>query len=73
MLQRGLAGAAGVIMACAICAAVLQLAIMILGLPRPAAITMITLAALTGLNWLRRHLRVARHRFAPRNPHSIHR
>jgi hypothetical protein len=72
MLERGLTRAAAVIMACAICAAVLQLAIMILGLPRPAAITMITLAALAGLNWLRRHVR-ARHRFVPRSPHGIHR
>jgi hypothetical protein len=72
MLERGLTRAAAVIMTCAICAAVLQLAIMILGLPRPAAITMITLAALAGLNWLRRHAR-ARPRFVPRNPHGSHR
>jgi hypothetical protein len=72
MLERGLTRAAAVIMACAICAAAGQLAIMIAGLPRPAAITMITVAALAGLNWLRRHVR-ARHRFVLRNPDGSHR
>jgi hypothetical protein len=72
MLQRGLARVAAVIIACAICAVAFQLAVMILGLPRPAAITMLTLAALAGLNRLRRQMR-ARHRFVPRNPHSIQR
>jgi Flp pilus assembly protein TadB len=74
MLQRGLFWAAAAVMACAIGAAVLQLAVMILGISSPVAITVITVVALVGLNSLRRRLRAtARHRFGPRNPHGIHR
>ena len=74
MLQRGLFCAAAAVMACAIGAAVLQLAVLILGMSSPVAITVITLVALAGLNSLRRRLRAAtRHRFGPRNPHGIHR
>ncbi|MGH3230875.1 MAG: hypothetical protein ACRDOA_20255 [Streptosporangiaceae bacterium] len=61
-------------MVCAIGAAVLQLAVLILSMSSPVAITVITLVGLAGLNSLRRRLRPAtRHRFGPRNPHSIHR
>jgi hypothetical protein len=74
MIQRGLFCAAATVMVCAIGAAVLQLAVLILGISSPIAITVITLVALAGLNSLRRRLRPAtRHRFGPRNPHSIHR
>jgi hypothetical protein len=74
MLQRVLFCAAAAVMVCAIGAAVLQLAVLILGMSSPVAITVITLVGLVGLNSLRRRLRsAARHRFGPRNPHSIHR
>jgi hypothetical protein len=74
MLQRGLFGVAAAVMICAIGAAVVQLAVLILGMSSPVAITVITLAALVLLNSLRRRLRAtSRHRFGPRNPHSIHR
>jgi membrane protein implicated in regulation of membrane protease activity len=74
MLQRGLFRAAAVVMVCAIGAAVLQLAVLILGMSSPVAITVITLVALVLLNSLRRRIRATtRHRFGPRNPHSIHR
>jgi hypothetical protein len=74
MIQRGLFCAAAAVMVCAIGAAVLQLAVLILGMSSPVAITLITLLALAGLNSLRRRLRPAtRHRFGPRNPHGIHR
>jgi len=74
MLQRGLACAAAAVMACAIGAALLQLAIQVLGLSSPVAITVICLVALAGLHSLRRRMRTAaRHRFGPRNPHGIHR
>jgi hypothetical protein len=74
MIQRVLFCAAAAVMVCAIGAAVLQLAVLILGMSSPIAITVITLVALAGLNSLRRRLRPAsRHRFGPRNPHGIHR
>jgi len=61
-------------MVCAIGAAVLQLAVLILGMSSPVAITVITLVALVLINSLRRRIRATtRHRFGPRNPHSIHR
>jgi len=72
MLQRGLFCAAAAVMVCATGAALLQLAILILGFSSPVAITLITLVAVVLLNSLRRRVR-ARHRFGPRNPHSIHR
>ena len=74
MIQRGLFCAAAAVMVCAIGAAVLQLAVLILGMSSPVAITVITLVALVGLNSLRRRRRAtARHRFGPRHPHGIHR
>jgi hypothetical protein len=74
MLQRGLFGAAAVVMACAIGAALVQLAILILGLDSPIAITLVTLTGLVLLNSLRRRLHVGpRHRFAAKNPHGLHR
>jgi membrane protein implicated in regulation of membrane protease activity len=72
MLQRGLFCAAAAVMVCAIGAALLQLAILILGFSSPVAITLITLVAVVLLNSLRRRVR-ARHRFGPKSPHSIHR
>jgi hypothetical protein len=61
-------------MICAIGAALLQLAVLILGLSSPVAITVLILVAVVLLNSLRRRLRAsARHRFGPRNPHGIHR
>jgi hypothetical protein len=56
MLQRGLFGAAAAVMVCAIGAAVLQLAVLILGMSFPVAITVITLVALVLLNSLRRRI-----------------
>ena len=76
MLQRGLFCAAAAVMICAIGAALLQFALVILSFSSPVAITVITLVALVLLNSLRRRIRAARHRFAresPRNPHSVHR
>ena len=74
MLQRGLFCAAAAVMVCAIGAALVQLAVLILGFSSPVAITVITLVAVILLNWLRRRLRAtARHRFGPRNPRGIHR
>jgi membrane protein implicated in regulation of membrane protease activity len=72
MLQRGLFCAAAAVMACAVGAALLQLAVLILGFSSPVAITVITLVALVLLNSLRRRIR-AKHRFSSRNPHSIRR
>jgi hypothetical protein len=72
MLQRGLFCAAAAVVVCAIGAAALQLAILILGMPAPLAITGITLVAVVLLNSLRRRLH-AKHRFGPRNPHGLHR
>jgi membrane protein implicated in regulation of membrane protease activity len=74
MLQRGLFGVAAAVMICAIGAAMVQLAVLILGMSSPVAITVITLVALVLINSLRRRLRAtSRNRFGPRNPHSIHR
>jgi membrane protein implicated in regulation of membrane protease activity len=74
MLQRGLFCAAAAIMVCAIGAALLQLAILIFSVSYPLAITAAILVALVLLHSLRRRIRAtARHRFGPRNPHSIHR
>ena len=52
MLQRGLFRVAAAVMVCAIGAAVLQLAVLILGMSSPIAITVITLVALAG-RWRR--------------------
>ena len=74
MVQRGLFCAAAAVMVCAIGAAVLQLAVLILGMSSSVAITVITLVAVVLLNSLRRRIRAtARHRFGPRNPHGLHR
>ena len=59
MLQRTLASAAAAIMICAIGAAMIQLTIMIFGLPLPVAITLLSLAALAGLKALRRNRRTS--------------
>jgi len=70
MVQRGLFCAAAAVMVCAIAAAVFQLAVLILGMSSPVAITVIILVALALLNSLRRRLRpAARNRFG----HDIHR
>jgi len=76
MVQRGLFCAATTVIVCAIGAALLQLAVMILSFSSPIAITVITLMAVVLLNSLRRRIRAARGRFdprSPRNPHGIHR
>ena len=74
MLQRGLFCAAAAVMVCAIGAALVQLAVLILGFSSPVAITVIILVAVVLLNSLRRRRRAsARHRFGTRNPHGIHR
>ena len=76
MVQRGLFCAAAAVIVCAIGAAMLQLAVMILSFSSPIAITVIILVAVTLLNSLRRRMRAARGRFghrSPRNPHGIHR
>jgi membrane protein implicated in regulation of membrane protease activity len=75
MLQRGLFCAAAAVMVCAIGAALLQLAVLILGFSSPVAITVIILVAVILLNSLRRRFRATprHHRFGARNPHSIHR
>ena len=74
MVQRGLFCAAAAVMVCAIGAAVLQLAVLILGMSSSVAITVVTLVAVVLLNSLRRRIRAtARHRFGPRKPHGIHR
>jgi hypothetical protein len=57
MLQRGLTSLAAAIMICAIGAALIQLAMMIFGLSLPVAVTVLSLAAVGGLNWLRRNRR----------------
>ena len=63
MVQRGLFCAASAVIVCAIGAALLQLAVMILSFSSPVAITVITLMAVVLLNSLRRRIRAARHRF----------
>jgi membrane protein implicated in regulation of membrane protease activity len=74
MLQRGLAYAAAAVMICAICAALFQLGVLILGFSSPVAVTLITLVTLILLNSLRRCMRATtKRRFGPRNPHSIQR
>jgi ABC-type nickel/cobalt efflux system permease component RcnA len=74
MLSRGLFCAAAAVMVCAIGAALLQLAILILSFSAPLAITAITLVAVVVLRSLRRRMRASsRNRFGPRNPHGIHR
>jgi membrane protein implicated in regulation of membrane protease activity len=73
MLRRGLFCAAATVMVCAICAALVQLAVLVLSFSSPVAITVIALAAVILLNSLRRRIRGAKHRFGPRNPHGIHR
>jgi Flp pilus assembly protein TadB len=74
MLQRGLFCAAAAVIICAIGAALLQLAVLILGFSSPVAITMITVMGVILLNSLRRRLRAtSRHRFAQKNPHGSHR
>jgi Flp pilus assembly protein TadB len=74
MLQRGLAWTAAAVMICAVCLAVLQLAVLILSFSFPVAVTVITLVAAVLLNTLRRRIRAAtRHRLGPRNPHGVRR
>jgi hypothetical protein len=76
MVQRGLFYAAAAVIVCAIGAAMLQLAVMILSFSSPIAITVIILVAVVLLNSIRRRMRAVRGRFAlrsPRNPHGIHR
>jgi hypothetical protein len=73
MFQRGMFCAAAAAMVCAIGAALLQLAVLILSFSAPVAATVITLLALLLLNSLRRRIRAAKHGFDPRNPRGLHR
>jgi hypothetical protein len=73
MFQRGMFCAAAAVMVCAIGAALLQLAVLILSFSSPVAATVITLVALLLLNSLRRRIRAAKHGFDPRNPRGLHR
>jgi hypothetical protein len=65
MFQRGLFCAAAAVMICAIGAALLQLAVLILSFSSPVAITVITVVALVLLNSARRRPCAARHGFDP--------
>jgi membrane protein implicated in regulation of membrane protease activity len=74
MFQRGLFCAAAAVMVCAIGAALLQLAVLILSFSSPVAITVIIVVAIVLLHSLRRRLHATtRHRFGHRNPYGIHR
>jgi uncharacterized membrane protein len=75
MLQRGLAYAAATIMICAVGAAVLRLAVQILlSFSSPVVAIAATFVAAALLHAVRRRIRVvAKHRSAPRNPHSVQR
>lgn len=73
-MQRGMFCTAAAVMVCAIGAALVQLAVLILSFSSPVAIIVITPVAVVLLNSLRRRIRATtRHRFGPRNPHGIHR
>ena len=63
MVQWGLFCAAATVMICAIGAALLQLAVLILSFSSPVASTVITMVAVVLLNSARRRLHAARHRF----------
>lgn len=66
MLQRGLDYAAGTVMICAVCAAMLLLAAEILSFSSPVADAAATLGGAVLLNSLRRRLRtMAKHRSGP--------
>ena len=65
-MQRGMFCAAAAVMVCAIGAALLQLAALIVSFSSPVAITVITLVALLLLNSLRRRIRAAKHGFDPK-------
>jgi hypothetical protein len=74
MVQRAMACAAATILICAVAAALAQLSAELLSFPAPIAVTAMTLMAMALLDSLCRHLRTpARHRSAPRNPHSMQR
>ena len=60
LVQRAIAGAAAMILTCAVGAALLQLAAEILSFPAPIAVPAMTLMAAVLLNSLRRHLRSGR-------------
>jgi membrane protein implicated in regulation of membrane protease activity len=68
MLQRGLAYAAATVLICAVCAAVIQLAALILSFSSPVSVAVVTLAAVALIYSQRRSIRtVAKHRSGPRN------
>jgi hypothetical protein len=69
MAQRAMACAAAAVMACAIGAALVQLADQILSFPAPIAVTGLTVMAAAVLTSLHRHLRArARPGYGPANP-----
>lgn len=74
-MQRGLAYAAATIMICAVGAALLRLAVQVLlSFPSPVVAVAATLVAAALVHAVRRRIRiVAKHRSAPRNPHSVQR
>ncbi len=74
MAQRATAYVAAAVLACAVGAALLQLAAQILSFSAPIAVTGLTVMAAALLNSLRRHLRTqARHRYGPANPNGVQR
>ena len=57
MVRRGMAYAAAAIMACAVGAALLQVAAEIVSFPAPIAVIGLTMMAAAAFRWLRRHRR----------------
>lgn len=74
MVRRAAAYAAAAVLACAVGAALLQLAAQILSFSAPIAATGLTVMAAVLLNSLRQYLRAqAKHRYNPANPHRVQR
>ncbi len=74
MAQRATACVAAAVLACAVGAALFQLAAQILSFCAPIAVTGLTVMAAALLNSLRRHLRTqAKHRCGPANPNGVQR
>lgn len=72
--KRVTAYVAAAVMACAVGAAVLQLAAQILSFSAPIAITGLTVLAVALFSSLRRHLSIhTRHRYGPANPPRVQR
>lgn len=74
MARRAMDCAAATVLACAVGAALLQLAAELASFPAPVAVTAITVMAAALLNSLRRHIRTRPgHWRGPGNPHSVRR